>query len=100
LERAGAEILPSGGDLAHAFCELGRRGIASLLLEGGAALHQAAWDAGLVDLVRLYVTPHHIGAGGVRFLNGRPFAAADLSDRRMEPLGVDVLVEGYVHGSR
>ena len=42
---------------------LGSRSIESLLLEGGAAVHAAAWDEGLVDFVRLYVTPHVLGPG-------------------------------------
>jgi diaminohydroxyphosphoribosylaminopyrimidine deaminase/5-amino-6-(5-phosphoribosylamino)uracil reductase len=100
LEARGASVVPVGGGIAEALVELGRRGVASLLLEGGAMIHQAAWDAGVVDFVRLYITPHVIGPGGVRFLNGRPFASADLRERRVEPLGVDVLMEGYVHGPR
>ena len=60
----------------------------------------AAWDEGLADFVRLYVTPHVIGSGGLRFLDGRPFSSADLFDPRIEPLGPDVLIEGYVHGPR
>ena len=72
----------------------------SLLLEGGAGLHAAAWDEGVVDFVRLYVTPRIIGSGGVAFLQGRAFASADLIDRRVEALGPDVLIEGYVHGPR
>ena len=76
---------------------LTERKIGSLLLEGGALLHQAAWDEGLVDFVRLYVTPHVLGPGGVGFLSGRRFATADLLERRVETLGPDVLIEGYVH---
>ena len=60
----------------------------------------AAWDEGVVDFVRLYVTPRIIGSGGVAFLQGRAFASADLIDRRVESLGPDVLIEGYVHGPR
>ena len=72
----------------------------SLLLEGGAAIHTAAWDEGVVDFVRLYTTPHVIGTGGVPFLPGRSFASLDLIDRHTEPLGPDTLMEGYVHGPR
>jgi len=99
LEGRGAEILVAPG-VREAFVELGERGVASLLLEGGAALHQAAWDEQVVDFVRLYVTPHVLGAAGVRFLNGNPFLFSELVERKVEPLGVDVLMEGYVHGPR
>jgi diaminohydroxyphosphoribosylaminopyrimidine deaminase / 5-amino-6-(5-phosphoribosylamino)uracil reductase len=99
LEARGAETLVACG-VREALAELGDRGVASLLLEGGAALHQAAWDEQVVDFVRLYVTPHVLGAGGVRFLNGYPFLFSELLEPKVEPLGVDVLMEGYVHGPR
>jgi len=101
LEARGAEVLASSdATLKGAVHRLGEREIGSLLLEGGAAIHQAAWDEGVVDFVRLYVTPHEIGPAGVRFLNGRPFSASGLFEARVEPLGPDVLIEGYVHGPR
>src|SRR5262249_31715898 len=99
LEARGAEILVARG-VREALVELGERGVASLLLEGGAALHQAAWDEQVVDFVRLYVPPPGLGAAGVRFLNGNPFLFSELLDRKVEPVGVDVLMEGYVHGPR
>jgi diaminohydroxyphosphoribosylaminopyrimidine deaminase/5-amino-6-(5-phosphoribosylamino)uracil reductase len=99
LEDAGAriEIAPDPTFGAALRC-LGARGIGSLLLEGGAALHAAAWDEGLVDFVRLYVTPHVLGPEGVPLLDGRPFRSEALVDLRVEALGADVLIEGYVHG--
>ena len=63
-------------------------------------MHAAAWDEHLVDYVRLYVTPHALGATGVPLLPDRSFSSADLRERRIEPLGPDVLIEGYVHGTR
>jgi hypothetical protein len=39
-----------------------------------------------------------LGGGGVPLLDGRPFASASLIGWRTEPLGADVLIEGYVHG--
>jgi len=72
-------------------------GLTSLLLEGGAALSAAAWDAGMIDRVRLYVAPAPLGSAGVPLLDGRPFSTADLYDRRVEPCGDDVLIEGDVH---
>jgi diaminohydroxyphosphoribosylaminopyrimidine deaminase / 5-amino-6-(5-phosphoribosylamino)uracil reductase len=100
LEAGGAELVVSDGTMRSALSQLGARGIAWLLLEGGARLHEAAWDAGMVDFVRLYVTPHVLGPGGVKFLNGRRFSAAALFERRTEPVGDDVMIEGYVHGPR
>jgi len=99
LEARGAEVAAAADATFRAALDvLAARQVESLLLEGGAELHGAAWDEGVVDFVRLYVTPRVIGSGGVAFLQGRAFASADLIDRRVEPLGPDVLIEGYVHG--
>jgi diaminohydroxyphosphoribosylaminopyrimidine deaminase/5-amino-6-(5-phosphoribosylamino)uracil reductase len=99
LERAGAQLEPiNGGDLAEAFARLGDRQIMSILLEGGAALHQAAWKAGLIDAVHLYVAPVTLGSTGVPWLDADALSIASLADRRVVPLGLDVFMEGYVHG--
>lgn len=102
LEMRGAHVLVTrSGSLREALGHLASDWqIGSLLLEGGAALHAAAWDEGVVDAVRMYVTPLVLGAGGVPWLEGRPFWTGALRDRRVEPLGPDVLIEGYVHRSR
>ncbi len=97
LEDRGAEIEVAGQTFGSALQRLGVRQVGSLLLEGGAALHAAAWDEGLVDFVRLYVTPRVLGPSGVPLLLDRPFRSADLGERRVESLGPDVLIEGYVH---
>jgi diaminohydroxyphosphoribosylaminopyrimidine deaminase/5-amino-6-(5-phosphoribosylamino)uracil reductase len=100
LEARGAQIIVGDGSVASAAAALARHGITSLLIEGGARLHRAAWDEGIVDFVRLYVTPRVVGPSGVRFLEGRRLPPAALVHRRVEPLGPDVLIEGYVHGPR
>lgn len=102
LEARGAEILTTDGTVRGALTLLARRAIGCLLLEGGAALHAAAWDEGVVDFVRLYVSPATLGGGDDRvpLLPNQPFWAATLADRRVETLGPDVLIEGYVHGPR
>ena len=101
LEDRGAvlEVVESAG-LGGALGALGARGIGSLLLEGGTIIHRAAWDGDLVDYVRLYVTPHIIGPGGVPFLGDSAFSSAALLERHIEPLGPDTVIEGYVHGPR
>jgi diaminohydroxyphosphoribosylaminopyrimidine deaminase/5-amino-6-(5-phosphoribosylamino)uracil reductase len=101
LETSGAEIaVAPDSTLRSALALLAERGVGLLLLEGGAVIHAAAWDAGLVDYVRLYVTPQSMGPQGVRWLPGRSFDAAALIDGRTETLGPDVLIEGYVHRPR
>jgi diaminohydroxyphosphoribosylaminopyrimidine deaminase/5-amino-6-(5-phosphoribosylamino)uracil reductase len=101
LEARGAQIeIAADRTLRAALQRLADRQIESLLLEGGGEVHAAAWDEGLVDYVRLYVTPHALGAGGVPLLPDRSFSSADLHDRRIATLGPDVLIEGYVYGTR
>jgi diaminohydroxyphosphoribosylaminopyrimidine deaminase/5-amino-6-(5-phosphoribosylamino)uracil reductase len=101
LEARGADITVARGDTFRSALEcVAERQIGSLLVEGGAAVHAAAWDEGLVDYVRLYVTPHVLGDGAVPLLPDRAFSSADLHHRRVVQLGPDVLIEGYVHGTR
>ena len=98
LEAAGADIaVARDGTFRAALEPLAQREIGSLLLEGGAEVIASAWDEGLVDCVSLYVTPRVLGPDGVALLPGRPLVSAALFDRRVEALGPDVLVEGYVH---
>jgi len=97
LEECGADITIGDGTMSGALRCLAAREISSVLLEGGAAVHAAAWDEDVVDFVRLYVTPHCLGPNGVVLLPDRSFSSASLIGRRVEPLGPDVLVEGYVH---
>ena len=99
LESAGATVVVAAEPgIAGGLRELPARGIQSLVLEGGAAVHAAAWDAGVVDYVHLYVAPAWLGPAGVPLLDGRAFSPAALADRRVDLLGPDVLIEGYVHG--
>lgn len=98
LEQAGATIETAvGPDFRDALLRLGELEITTLLIEGGAQLHRAAWEAGLVDQVQLYVTPRTLGPQGVPLLAGRPFSLSSLEDVRIEPCGTDILIEGYVH---
>ncbi len=99
LEARGAQLAVAADGTMRAALEcLGGRDISSLLLEGGAAVHCAAWQEDVVDFVRVYVTPHVLGTGGVPFLEGCRFSTAVLAERHVVPLGPDVLIEGYVHG--
>ena len=99
LTQAGAELEPIGsGELADAFARLGSRQLMSLILEGGVALQAAAWNAGLVDAVHLYVAPALLGSDAIPWLDADTVSIASLLDRRVTPLGPDVFMEGYVHG--
>lgn len=66
LERAGAGVVSAAGGepparVLAALVELGRRGIASLLLEGGPELAGAFADAGELDELRLFIAPLLLG---------------------------------------
>jgi diaminohydroxyphosphoribosylaminopyrimidine deaminase/5-amino-6-(5-phosphoribosylamino)uracil reductase len=76
---------------------LGELGVGSLLLEGGAALHAAAWRAGVVDAVQAFVTPQWLGEGGVAWMADEPFSFTALRDLNTVALGDDILIEGHVH---
>jgi diaminohydroxyphosphoribosylaminopyrimidine deaminase/5-amino-6-(5-phosphoribosylamino)uracil reductase len=75
LESLGARIeVAEDRTFAAALAVLGHRQIESLMLEGGSAVHRAAWDEGVADFVSIYQTPHVLGATGVRFLGGATFS--------------------------
>jgi len=80
---------------------LGKRGILSLLVEGGAQTHAAFLAAGLVNKVYAYIAPRLIGGsdapgpvggGGIEHLGD----AIRLTDTAVETLGDDILFSGYV----
>jgi diaminohydroxyphosphoribosylaminopyrimidine deaminase/5-amino-6-(5-phosphoribosylamino)uracil reductase len=98
LEGAGAMLVEvEDPGLTAAVRALGAHDIQSVLLEGGAAVHQAAWEEDLVDYVQLYVAPVTLGTQGPALLEGHTFAPASLHEQRVRTLGPDVLIEGYVH---
>ncbi len=80
LRDAGAEILAADG-IDSALSELGRRGITSLFLEGGATLAGAFVEAGLVDEARTFVAPVLL-AGGHRIAALDPGAEDTLIETR------------------
>jgi diaminohydroxyphosphoribosylaminopyrimidine deaminase/5-amino-6-(5-phosphoribosylamino)uracil reductase len=67
LRDRGAEVVELAGDrerrLADALAELGRRGVTSLLVEGGAELAGSLLAAGEVDELRVFRAPKVLGAG-------------------------------------
>lgn len=99
FEAAGATMV-AAASLAEALGQLARRGIHSLLVEGGATLHRACWEAGVVDRVHLIVTPHRLGPSGVPLFGGWPVPWAQLRERTTVACGADVWMEADVHWDR
>jgi diaminohydroxyphosphoribosylaminopyrimidine deaminase/5-amino-6-(5-phosphoribosylamino)uracil reductase len=98
LQAAGAIVVAQETPgIGAALAVLPRFDVHSLLVEGGALLHGALWDAGLVDYVQLYESASRLGAGGVPLARSRSLLADDLIERRVTALGPDTLIEGYVH---
>ena len=102
LEARGAfvESLPASTSstfLEGAVRRLSSRECNSLLVEGGPALHTALWSAGLVDRIELFVTPHVFGPEAPAWDAVPLGAVANLKNRLAQPLGDDVVIQGYVH---
>jgi diaminohydroxyphosphoribosylaminopyrimidine deaminase/5-amino-6-(5-phosphoribosylamino)uracil reductase len=70
LKVAGAEVVVCDGDaparVAAALGDVGRRGVTSILLEGGPILAGAFLDAGEVDELRLFIAPVVLGGARAR----------------------------------
>ena len=100
LEKAGAAVerLPAR-DPARAVARLSAYGVTDLLIEGGAEVHRAAWAAGIVDRVRLYLCPAALGPAGVPWMADARFSPAALGPARTRCLGGDVLWEADVQRS-
>jgi diaminohydroxyphosphoribosylaminopyrimidine deaminase / 5-amino-6-(5-phosphoribosylamino)uracil reductase len=101
LERRGATIEPIADDgsfLDQALRRLAERGIRTMIVEGGPTLHEAFWRAGVVDRVQLFVAPMVLGIGAIEWMPLPQGAIATLADLRTLPVGMDVLIEGMVHG--
>jgi diaminohydroxyphosphoribosylaminopyrimidine deaminase/5-amino-6-(5-phosphoribosylamino)uracil reductase len=110
LERAGATILEVGSrggrvDLRAALRALGRRGIASVLIEGGGDVLGAALDQKVGDRLVLYVAPRLLGGTGARpAFAGRGAApvagGAHLIAPRWRRVGSDWVVEARLRHGR
>lgn len=107
LRRAGVEVLVQdhGGERVRfrpLLEELGRRGLLSLLIEGGGTVNASALADGVVDKVIACIAPRLIGGAhaptpvdgpGLVDVGG----AVTLRECRViERLGEDLVVEGYV----
>ncbi len=107
LESRGARVIVVGNrgsrrvSLRAVLTDLARRGVTSVIIEGGAELIWSALAADLVDRVTFYIAPMLmggrrsvpvVGGAGVSTLR-KAFALSGMMVKRSGP---DLLVEGYV----
>lgn len=92
---------PGGLDLRELFSQIGKRGIVSIMLEGGATLNASALQANIVDKVYWFVAPKIIGGSAAPGpVGGQGIASLDdahlLEDISMETVGNDILISAYL----
>lgn len=106
FQSAGAEVVvvkkdrKGQVDLVAVMIELGRKKIASLLLEGGSSLFGAMLRAGLVDELILFLAPKLLAADGVSVTGGEGATkieeALGLSGMKVRRVGEDLMIWGKV----
>jgi len=101
VSAAGATVLeleaaPGGVNLHQLSAVLGRRGVLSLLVEGGPAVLASCFEEDLVNEVHAYIAPRLLGPAGLPLFPDHPVVSpAMLDEVVVEPLPPDVLVRGY-----
>jgi len=81
----GAELIPvkpasNGLPLKKVLAELGKRGIQSVLVEGGAGVFSSFLREGLWDRISIFIAPVILG-GGVNVFSNLGFASMDQAMR-------------------
>lgn len=98
-EHKDRTVVLKGMSLRAALRELGRRGVVSVLIEGGARVLGEAFDRELVDEVCFYMAPMISGGptptvGGLGVKDNA--SAWRLTDQRFERIGSDVRLTGRI----
>jgi diaminohydroxyphosphoribosylaminopyrimidine deaminase/5-amino-6-(5-phosphoribosylamino)uracil reductase len=110
IEREGVQVIvvensPRRVSLERLMEALGKRGILSVMIEGGAEINASALREGVVDKVLVFLapiliggksTPTAVGGDGIESLG----QALRLHDVRIERFDGDILVEGYLVRTR
>jgi diaminohydroxyphosphoribosylaminopyrimidine deaminase / 5-amino-6-(5-phosphoribosylamino)uracil reductase len=88
-------------DLGQVLAVLGREGITSVLVEGGAAIHGSMLRNRLVDHASLFIAPLFAGDSGIPVVQGLPISdrnrAVLLESVHYRRLGADLIVEGDIN---
>ena len=102
LKGLGVEVVEvrktkEGVSLKAVLKELGKRGITSVIIEGGSRLAASALREGIVDRLVFFVAPLVIGADGVPAVRGLGVEALSdavrLENVRIRRFGPDIMVE-------
>jgi diaminohydroxyphosphoribosylaminopyrimidine deaminase / 5-amino-6-(5-phosphoribosylamino)uracil reductase len=110
LRDAGAEVIPVKAaqgrlDLRDLMKKLAKRGVVSVLVEGGAEVHASAIRAGIADKAILFIAPMLMtGADSLCAIGGvsptRLDRAIRLKDVTVRFVGADLMLMGYIRGPR
>ena len=105
LENLGAGILRCKSkdgqvDLVDLMEKLGTRGIDSILLEGGGTVNASALSQGIVNKLRLYMSPKILGGGNAKtFVEGLGVSSPEIAHQfRIEEVGLlgeDIRITAY-----
>ncbi len=87
-----------GLDLNEILTHLGKMGVCSLLVEGGASIHSSFLKKGMVDRVMLFMAPLFAGTAGTGLLRDYPVIGRDqalkLKNTIYKRYGDDILIQG------
>ena len=83
--------------------ELGKRGVTSVMIEGGAELAAAALEEGVVDKIFYFVAPKIVGGKRAPSpVGGKGVPTMDdalpMKKMRFAAVGDDIMIEAYVGG--
>ena len=105
LAEKGCEILQladndPGVRLQLLLSELGKRGMANLLVEGGSQLLGSFFDQGLINEVHTFIAPILLGGNGLSAIGGhgveKMAESWKLEDLQVEQTGGDIYLQGHL----
>ncbi len=78
--------------------DLARRGVTSVMIEGGASLAASAIKAKLVDRVKIFYAPKLLGSDALPMIGALKIAklksAPEIKEMKVRRIGEDILIEG------
>lgn len=88
-------LIMHGKDLPGVLKDLGKRGVLSVLIEGGGIIMGQAFRERLVDEVYWYIAPFFCGGGRPSLAGQALPRSIELADISIRPMGDNVLVHGF-----